>query len=106
LEGEITGLPTGIAYESEQYLILLEKQVSDILQRQIADMLARTQEWGADVADFGYFIRPKFMTLGELQNYDWDRRFPRATFTIKVVTELRRTGLMRKTEPIRRETDD
>jgi hypothetical protein len=106
LEGEITGLPTGIAYEKTEYLNLLETQVSNTLQRQIADMLVRTQEWGTDVADFGYFIRPKFMTMGELQNYGWDRRFPQATFTIKVTTELRRAGLMRKTQEIRREAGD
>ena len=103
LEGEITGIPTGIAYETKEYLTLLEAQVSTTLQRQIADMLARTQEWGTDVVDFGCFVRPKFMTMGELENYGWEKRFRQATFTIKVSTELRRAGLMRKTQEIRRE---
>ncbi|MDF2873584.1 MAG: germination protein Ger(x)C family [Sporomusa sp.] len=106
LEGEISGLPTGIAYESKEYLNLLETQVSNTLQQQIVDMLARTQAWGTDVVDFGYFIRPKFMTIDEIKSYNWDRRFSQATFTVKVSTELRRTGLMRKTQPIRREAKD
>lgn len=105
LEGEITGLPTGIAYESKQYLPLLETEVSSILQPQIADMLARTQAWGTDVVDFGYYIRPRFMTLDELKRYDWDGRFRQAIFIVKVNTELRRTGLMRKTQEIRREAN-
>ena len=106
MEGEVTGLPSGIAYESKEYLTLLEAQVSNAIQQQIADMLARTQEWGTDVVDFGYFIRPKFMTMDELKDYGWDSKFRQATFTIKVNTEIRRTGLMRKTQPIRREADD
>lgn len=106
LEGEITGLGSGITYESKEYLTLLEAQVSNTLQQQIADMLVRTQEWGTDVVDFGYYLRPKFMTMGELQTYGWDKKFPQATFTIKVSTELRRSGLMRKTQKIRREAND
>jgi hypothetical protein len=106
LEGEITGHPSGIAYEKSDYLPLLEAQVSNLFQRQIADMLVRVQEWGTDVADFGYFIRPKFMTMDELKDYNWDRQFPQATVTIKVKTELRRAGLMRRTQEIRKEAKD
>ena len=105
LEGEITGLPSGIEYEARDYTSLLETQVSNTLHRQIVDMLIRTQAWGTDVVDFGYFIRPKFMTLEALRNYNWDRRFRGAEFSVKVSTELRRTGLMRKTQPIRKEAD-
>lgn len=106
LEGEITAIPTGISYESTEYLTLLETQVSNVTHENIKNMLLRTQEWGADVVDFGYFIRPKFATLEELRNYGWDKQFHQATFTIQVHTELRRTGLMRKTTPIRREQGD
>lgn len=105
IEGEITGLPSGIEYEAREYIPLLEAQISDTLHRQIVDMLIRTQAWGTDVVDFGYYIRPKFMTMEELRRYNWDSRFGGAEFTVKVRTELRRTGLMRKTQPIRRENE-
>ncbi|MCX7781654.1 MAG: Ger(x)C family spore germination protein, partial [Negativicutes bacterium] len=104
LEGEITGIPSGINYETEEYLTLLEAQVSQTIQAHIVNMLQRTQEWGTDVADFGYYIRPKFMTMKEMSNYQWNAKFPYAKINVAVKTELRRTGLMRKTQQIRKET--
>ena len=106
IEGEMTGNPSGIWYEQPEYLQLLEAEIADQLQQQLADMLARAQEWEADVADFGYYIRPKFLTMSELKAYQWDKRCPQATITIKVKVEIRRTGLIRKTVEIRREKGD
>jgi spore germination protein KC len=103
LEGEIISIPTGINYETTEYLDLLETQVSRITRANIENMLLRTQAWGTDVADFGYYIRPNFSTMQDLEQYNWDRRFRQAVFDIRVHTEIRRTGLMRKTTPIRRE---
>ncbi len=67
------------------------------------EMLLKTQSWGTDAVDFGYYIRPKFSDPGRTDAYNWDKRFRQATFNVQVKTELRRTGLMRKTAPIRRE---
>lgn len=106
IEGEMTGNPSGISYEQPEYLQLLEAEIANQLQQQLADMLARAQEWKADVADFGYYIRPKFLTMSELKAYNWDKQFPQATITIKVKAEIRRTGLIRKTVEIRREQGD
>jgi spore germination protein KC len=103
LEGEITAIPSGIDYEEKEYIPLLENQISVAVQAQIMSMLLRTQGWGADAVDFGYYIRPKFSTDEELTAYNWDKRFRQAAFNVQVKTELRRTGLMRKSAPIRRE---
>lgn len=103
LEGEITAIPSGINYEKKEYLTLLEKQISDAVQEQILNMLVRTQGWGTDVVDFGYHIRPKFWTLREMWDYGWPQRFSQASFNVVVNTELRRSGLLRKTTPIRRD---
>ncbi len=103
IEGEITAIPSGIAYEEPEYRTLLEQQVSNVLKNQIQNMLAKTQEWGTDIVDFGYYSRGKFSTLQELEAYHWSRRYPQAEFVITVQTELRRSGLMQKSVPIRRE---
>jgi spore germination protein KC len=105
LEGEITAIPSGIAYEEKAYLPLLETQVSNTIHEQILNMLVRTQGWGCDVADFGYYIRPKFLTRDDMWQYRWSEKFLQAEFNIAVKTELRRTGLLRKTREIRREPD-
>ena len=102
LEGEITGISSGIMYEQKEYEGFLENQVSNA-NSQIMNMLFKSQTWGTDVADFGYYIRPKFYTLEEMYSYEWDKRFRTAEFQVNVQTKIRRTGLMRKTSPIRRE---
>jgi len=103
LEGELSSVPTGIIYESHDYKTLLEAELSNAIREQILRMLTHTQSLGSDVLDFGYFIRPKFSTTPELASYGWDRRFRQATFNVEVNTVIRRTGLMKKTSPIRRE---
>lgn len=103
LAGEITAVPSGIRYEAEEYTVTLEKEVSTIVRQQMLDMLLRTQSWGADVVDFGYYIRPKFSTLEQLNQYHWDRRFRQAKFDVQITTKLRRTGLLNRTNAIRRE---
>ncbi|WP_371377967.1 Ger(x)C family spore germination protein [Sporomusa aerivorans] len=103
LEGEITAIPSGIAYEEPEYRSLLEKQVSNVIKRQLQDMLAKTQSWGADIVDFGYYSRGMFSTTQELFAYNWRKRYQFAQFDITVQTELRRSGLMQKSIPIQKE---
>lgn len=105
LEGEITAIPSGIAYEEKDFLPLLETQISNIVNEQILNMLVRTQGWGCDVVDFGYYIRPKFLTIADMWQYRWTEKFLQAEFAITVNTEIRRTGLLRKTQEIRKEPD-
>ena len=102
LEGEISAIPSGIAYEEPEYRTLLEKQVSNVIKSQIQNMFAQTQEWGADIVDVGYYSRGKFSTVQELEAY-WTDRYRQAEFVINVETELRRSGLMQRSEPIRKE---
>lgn len=103
LEGEITGVASGINYEAKEYLTLLERQVSGVIREQTVNMLVKTRGWGADVADFGYHVRPKFLTIQAMEEYGWGERFRQAEFEVRVETEIRRTGLMRKTWEIRRD---
>lgn len=103
LEGEITSIPSGIFYESVEYKTLLESQISNVIYEQITEMLQITQQWNTDVVNFGYYIRPKFQTMQDFEAYNWDSKYPQAIFNVTVKTEIRRTGLLRKTMPIRRE---
>ena len=105
LEGEMMTVPSGINYESKEYHTLIEAEISNAFQEQITNMLVRTQQWGADVVDFGRFIRPKFWTLQEMRQYDWDKQYLQAAIQVKVQTQIRRAGLLRKTSPIRKSGD-
>ncbi len=102
-EGEISSIASGIFYESPAYTSLLENQISNVIYEQINEMLQITQSWGTDVVDFGYYIRPQFATIQEFNHYQWDSKYPQAVIRLQVKTELRRTGLMRKSIPIRKD---
>ena len=102
LEGEITSIPSGIFYEDNQYQPELEASISQIIKGEMLRMLQYTQQLEVDAADFGYYIRPHFFTRAELENYEWDKQYPKAEWNIKITTKIRRTGLMRKSMPLRR----
>ncbi|MBP2643892.1 MAG: germination protein, Ger(x)C family [Firmicutes bacterium] len=103
LDGELIGIPTGINYEAPAFKTVLENQVSNTIAEQITSMLSSTQQLGTDVVNFGYYIRPQFTTLQELENYHWDSKYPQTIFKLEVHTKLRQSGLMRKTMPIRKD---
>ncbi|MBP2646242.1 MAG: germination protein, Ger(x)C family [Firmicutes bacterium] len=100
LEGDLAGIPSGINYESPENTRLLNQQISEIVRQKMLLMLQQTQEWGADVVDFGYYIRPKYATNQEFENLHWDAIYPNAEFNVVVTTQIQRTGLMHKTSPI------
>ena len=103
LEGELTSNPSGINYEAKEYKGLLEQQISRTVRQRMLQMLRRTQEWGADVADFGYYVRPQCTTDAEFKNLNWDALYRKAEFNVTVTAKIRRTGLQKKTSPIRTE---
>jgi spore germination protein KC len=82
LEGEFTSNPSGINYESKEYKGLLEQQISKTVRQRMLQMLQRTQEWGADVVDFGYYVRPQYATDREFKNLNWDAVFRKAEFNV------------------------
>ncbi len=103
LEGDITSIPSGIHYESAEYKRLLEQRISEIVQQRMLQMLQRTQTWGADIVDFGYYIRPQYATDQQFKDLHWDALYPNAEFNVVVTTKIRRSALMRTTSPIRSE---
>lgn len=99
LEGEITSIPSGINYEQAEYKELLEESIAQITQQELANLVARTQEGGADIVGFGYRFRSKFQNLRDWKEYAWAEKFPQADITVEVKCKIRRTGLMWRTTP-------
>lgn len=101
LEGEVTSIPSGINYEDEAYRSLLERQISQVVQQEMAHMLQLTQEYQADVVGFGSRLRPKFATYQEWVAVNWHSLYSQAEINVTVNTRLRRSGLMWQTSPFR-----
>jgi spore germination protein KC len=101
LEAEISNLPSGINYEQDRYLKLLEEQVNKVCQQEMVNLIRHTQEVDADVAGFGYYIRPLFTSNQDYLDYNWLEQYKQAEVNVTIHTKVRRTGLMIRTYPVK-----
>jgi spore germination protein KC len=101
LEAEISNLPSGINYEQESYLKLLEEQINRVCQQEMVNLIRHTQEVDADVAGFGYYIRPFFTSNQDYLDYNWCEQYKQAEVNVTINTKVRRTGLMIRTYPVK-----
>ena len=100
LEGDISSIGSGINYEEEDYLRLLEAQINKVYQQEMLNLIKRTQELNSDAAGFGYYLRPAFQSNKEYEDYQWNNKYGQAEVFVEVKTKIRRTGLMLRTIPV------
>jgi Ger(x)C family germination protein len=101
LEGEITSIQSGINYEKDEYLELLEAEVANVITQEIQEFIRHTQQLGCDVFGFGYYLRPKFSTYDELVKTNLEDLYKTASVGVKVTVKIRRAGLMWRTSPFK-----
>ena len=100
LEGEFFSIQSGINYEGGQKEADLEKYLEDYISQEIRKFITKTQkEFKSDIFGFGEHTRKFFWTWKDWEDFDWLERYPQAEIKINTRVEIRRTGLMRKTEP-------
>ena len=99
LEGDLTGIPSGINYEKGDKRELLEAEISDLVKRQIQEFLRHTQALGCDVFGFGYHLRNKFSSYDEMKKVNFVELYRSAESQVQVTTKIRRTGVMWRTSP-------
>ena len=100
LEGEFTNITSGINYEEDSYLKLVESQINNVLQEEMVNFIQHTQKLNSDVAGFGYYMHPLFSNLQDLLDYNWNEKYSQAEVYVEMNTKIRRTGLMLRTVPI------
>lgn len=105
VECEITSIPSGIHYSRKEYRRLLEEQISQILTKRVEDFVRLTQELKCDPAGLGAHFRPLFATWEEMHDADVAKLYIHAQVSSNVTVKVRRTGLMWRTAPIRRQED-
>jgi spore germination protein KC len=101
VEGEVTAIASGVNYEAPEYNRLLEDNLAAVIRQDMTKMIVYTQQVGCDPVDFGRFIRSQFTTYKEYRDFDFDSKYPQAEVNVQVTAQIRRTGLMRMTTPIR-----
>ncbi|MBZ4653011.1 MAG: gerBC1 [Peptococcaceae bacterium] len=101
LEGEIFSIQSGINYKRGQKEADLQKFLEDYISQEVRKVIAKTQkEFKSDIFGFGERTRTYFWTWKDWENFDWLERYPQAEIKVNTRVEIRRTGLMLKTEPV------
>ncbi|EPR13153.1 Ger(x)C family spore germination protein [Ruminiclostridium papyrosolvens] len=105
IEADIVGIQSGMHYESLDKI----KELNGLLKGCIEDEVRKTVEkvqkqMGTDIFGFGYYAASKFLTIDDFEKYNWVSHFIDAKINVSVYTNVRRTGLMAESMPVRYRT--
>lgn len=102
LEADIGAIQSRINYESKDRLEELTQYTSGYIKENIQKLVNKVQkEYKSDIFGFGKKIAGYFLTIQEWEKYNWLSHFPDAKVNVKVELEIRRTGLMIRSSPVK-----
>lgn len=82
----------------EEHLDEFSNEASADLKREIESFLSKTKEMKADIVGFGSFAKRNFLDEKEFDDYKWKEKYPNAIIDVNVDFEVRRTGLVVRSE--------
>lgn len=101
LEGNIMAIQSGIQYEDEQYMPVLEESVEKTITRLAERIIKMAQnEYKSDVFNFGDYARRTFWLEDDWEKSNWKGAFPDATVKVETDFHVSRAGLVYKTNPV------
>lgn len=102
IEADVGAIQSRIAYDKAAKIEDLNKQLEDEITQGIIKTIRKTQnEWGTDIFGFGKKIARNFFTVTEFEKYNWLKHYKDAEINVQVEADVRRTGLMIKSAPVR-----
>ncbi len=100
LEANILSIQSGINYESEENVQILQNSAEKFISEGMKRFLDRTTlEFNSDICGFGNALRWKFLTWGKWEDFRWLEKYKDSAFNIDVDLKIRRPGLMLKSIP-------
>lgn len=106
LDADILAIQSGINYEKAELMTLLEKKFQQIVKKGLERTIQKGQGLNTDVFKFGEYAKRKFLTIDELENYNWNSHFKDAEIRVKVKVTIRRTGTKIGNSPMKNGGDD
>lgn len=95
-----SGSPTDYFENENRYQ--LAKKIEDELSKLIYSYLTKCcKELKTDITGFGKNLRPKYLTLGELEKIDWENIYPNSEFTVNVHVDLNTTQIVTYKENVK-----
>jgi len=91
-EGDILAIQSGIDYENEKMIRIIESEMIKYLEDGINTVIHKCQLLNTDPLNFGRSAVRHFLTINEWENYNWNEKFKEAKVVVKVDFKIRRTG--------------
>lgn len=82
----------------EEHLDKFAYEASEDLKREIEEFLAKTIEMKADIVGFGSYAKRNFSNQSDFEAYNWKEKYKNAEFDVNVDFQVRRTGLVVRSE--------
>lgn len=101
LEGDLNGVQSGINYENEDYMQILEKSIEDNITG-IAERIIKIaqREYNSDVFKFGDYVRRTYWLQDDWEKSNWKGAFSSANIKVETDFHVRRPGMMYKSNPV------
>ncbi|HEX2927036.1 MAG TPA: Ger(x)C family spore germination protein [Ruminiclostridium sp.] len=102
IEADIMAIQSGIKYEGLDKINELNKLLKDTIENGVKKTIEKTKKnMGTDIFGFGYYAADQFYTINDFEKYNWLSHFIDARVNVFVQANIRRTGLMAESMPVR-----
>lgn len=102
VEADLGAIQSRIPYEKLDKIDDLNEQIRTMVHDGVVKTINKVQdEYNTDIFGFGKEIAKHFFTVTEFEKYNWLSHFKDATINVEVTANVRRTGLMYHSAPIR-----
>ncbi|HEX9060288.1 MAG TPA: Ger(x)C family spore germination protein [Clostridia bacterium] len=106
IEADVGAIQSRQSYEKASKINELDDHIETYLKNGIMRTIEKTQrEWGVDIFGFGGYVARSFFTVTEFEKYNWLSHYRDAKVNVIVSANVRRTGLMMSSSPIRNTKD-
>ena len=82
----------------EQHLDTFSAEASEELKKEIEEFLIKTKEMNGDIVGFGSYAKRNFLDQDDFEAYKWKEKYKDAQFDVNVDFQVRRTGLVVRSE--------
>lgn len=100
LNADLLAVQSRINYEKPELKELLESAFQQIVKGGIEKVIRKCQGLNVDVFMFGDNAKKNFLTISDLENYNWNSHFKDAEVKVEVEFSIRRTGTQIDSYPI------
>ena len=96
--GRVYSMKENSKYLDDEVLKDLSTQVNSYLQKILTEYLYKTSlEFKSDINDFGNYASRNFLTIKEMQEYNWKANYPNSTFKVEINTNVESGFLVTET---------